>query len=172
MNPYFRGWHLPYTESTNCDRSYSSMYPASWTSGYFTPPSMYPFQTDGSSVKQANSGDWKINPINSAETANVPRDSNLMKSGYESIFYKTATSNARSDFEACARDDSQRSCCAISCSCSNHQRLNVLDNTWRSSEMSPNLDFKNTPSISPYQSLCQRGKVCVLYVQSLTKASC
>lgn len=160
MNPYtFRGWHLPtaYSETTSCDRNYPSMYPASWTSGYFTSPSVYPFQTDSSTAKQANSTDWKFNPINSADSPNVPRDSNFMKSGYEGLLYKTSANNTRPEFETCSRDDPQRSCCAISCTCNNHQRLNVLDNSWRNAEMSPSLDFKNTPSISPYQSLCQRG---------------
>ncbi|XP_005105676.1 homeobox protein Hox-B4 [Aplysia californica] len=165
MNPYtFRGWHLPtaYSETTNCDRNYPGVYPASWPSGYFTPPSVYPFQTDTpGAAKQPNSGDWKLNGINhpSDSPASVGRDSNLMKTGYESLLYKSsAVNNGRPEYEACSRDDPQRSCCAISCSCNNHQRLtNVLDNSWRNTDhMSPSLDFGKGPSMSPYQTLCQR----------------
>ncbi|CAL1528350.1 unnamed protein product [Lymnaea stagnalis] len=159
MNPYaFRGWHLPsaYSESTNCDRNYPSMYPPSWSASYFTPPSVYPFQTESSAGKQSNNSDWKLNSIGPADSPTVPRDSNLMKSSYEGLLYKSAAANQRSDFESCARDDPSRSCCAISCSCNNHQRLNVLDNSWRNAEMSPSLDFNKTQSMSPYQSLCQR----------------
>lgn len=158
MNPYaFRSWHFstPYSETANCDRNYPGMYPTSWTTGYFPTPSMYPFQTDSSSAKQATSADWKLN---STDSPNIARDSNLMKSSYEGLLYKTAASNTRPDFDTCSREDPQRSCCAMACSCSNHQRLNVLDNTWRNSDMSPSLDFSKTPSMSPYQSLCQRGK--------------
>ena len=237
MNPYtFRGWHLPsaYSDTSNCDRNYPSMYPPTWTSGYFTPPSVYPFQTDGGgvAVKQPNAAtDWKLNTINPADSPSMVggRDSSLMKSGYEGLLYKSAVSaaavvngnggngglgvgvgagggaggggglagigNLRTDFDSCVnRDDPQRSCCAISCSCngtsssctvagvgggggggggnagggghhplphhaaSHHQRLNMLDSSWRGADMSPGLDFKPHPSMSPYQSLCQRGE--------------
>ncbi|KAK0049961.1 homeobox protein Hox-B4 [Biomphalaria pfeifferi] len=159
MNPYaFRGWHIPsaYSESANCERSYPSMYTPSWSASYFSPPTVYPFQSDSGGVKQGNNGDWKLNPISSADSPTVPRDSNLMKSGYEGLLYKSAASNARAEYDSCAREDPTRSCCAISCSCNNHQRLNVLDNGWRTSEMSPTLDFNKAPSMSPYQTLCQR----------------
>lgn len=161
MNPYtFRGWHLPsaYSESTNCDRNYPSMYPPSWSASYFTPPSVYPFQTDTGASKPPNTQDWKINPMSASDSPSVPRDAPLMKSGYEGLLYKSASGNPRSEYDSCTRDDPSRSCCAISCTCNNHQRLNVLDNSWRNSEMSPNLDFNKTPSISPYQTLCQRGE--------------
>ncbi|KAK3756507.1 hypothetical protein RRG08_061567 [Elysia crispata] len=229
MNPYtFRGWHLPsaYSDTSNCDRNYPSMYPPTWTSGYFTPPSVYPFQTDGGGVagKQPNpASDWKLNSINPADSPSMvtSRDTTLMKSGYEGLLYKSAVSAAavvngngngglgvgigggsggggggglsgvgglRGEFDSCvvSRDDRQGSCCAIVCNCngttnctasgggggpgggggggghplphhaSHHQRLNMLDTSWRSSDMSPGLDFKPHPSMSPYQSLCQR----------------
>ncbi|GFS11912.1 homeobox posterior hox 1 [Elysia marginata] len=229
MNPYtFRGWHLPsaYSDTSNCDRNYPSMYPPTWTSGYFTPPSVYPFQPDGGgmAVKQTNTAsDWKLNSINPADSPSMvgSRDTTLMKSGYEGLLYKSAVSaaavvngngngglgvgvggvsggsggglggvgNLRSDFDSCvSRDDPQRSSCAISCGCNgttnctagggggggagggghplphhashhHHQRLNMLDSSWRSADMSPGLDFKPHPSMSPYQSLCQRGEL-------------
>ncbi|XP_067686213.1 homeobox protein Hox-C12b-like isoform X1 [Haliotis asinina] len=156
MNPYaIRGWHLPtaYSESNNCDRNYPAMYPASWPSGYFTPPSVYPFQTD--TTKQHNGNDWKLQSICSTNSeASTPRDSNnLVKPGYESLLYKP--NNARTDIEG-GREEAQRSCCAISCSCNGQQRLNVIDNSWRNPEVSATLDFNKTPGMSPYQSFCQR----------------
>lgn len=161
MNPYFRGWHLPsaYSESaSNCDRNYPAMYPASWPSGYFTPPSVYGFQAEPG-AKQANSNDWKLQPICSSSEGGQQRDSNgLMKPGYESLLYKPNNGRGEVVHENGRTDDAQRSCCAMSCSCNGQQRLNVIDNTWRNTDMTGSLDFNKNTAMSPYQSLCQRGE--------------
>ncbi|KAK7092402.1 hypothetical protein V1264_008150 [Littorina saxatilis] len=186
MNPYhFRGWHLPtaYTNSSSCERDYPAMYPASWTSSYFSPSSVYPFQTDSAAAASAvaakqssNTGDWKLqgicSPTPDGSGVNVRGENGLVgKSGYEGLLYKpNVTASAVSartvaDYEgaAAARDEAQRSCCAISCSCSTPgqgSRLNgMLDAscTWRT-DMSPAaMDFNKNHNISPYQSLCQRS---------------
>ncbi|KAK6182897.1 hypothetical protein SNE40_010478 [Patella caerulea] len=162
MNPYaFRGWHLPtaYSESSNCDRNYS-VYPASWTSSYFgSPAAVYPFQSEN--TKQTNNNDWKLqnvcsSPQDSTNNAqSIVRDSNSLKQGYEGLLYKS--NSCRGEMELGNREECSRNCCAISCTCNNNQqRLNVIDNTWRSSEVPGTLDFNKTPSVSPYQSFYQR----------------
>ncbi|KAL3836030.1 hypothetical protein ACJMK2_021483 [Sinanodonta woodiana] len=155
MNPYaFRGWHLPsYADGANCDRNYH-MY-GSWPSGYFTPASVYPITSE--SQKQHVNGDWKIPSTlcSSTSDGSPNRDSSLLKSGYEGLIYKS--NGCRNDNDP-NRDESQRSCCAISCSCnSNPQRLNMLENSWRGSEIPGAIDF-NKAGLSPYQSICQRRK--------------
>ena len=166
MNPYaFRGWHLPsYAEGANVDRNYH-MY-GSWPhSGYFPPGSVYSLPTE--TPKQHSNGDWKINSIcGSSSEGTSPREqatnSSIMKNGYESLLYKSSTNAvSRAENDVCLRDESgtsQRSCCAISCSCSAHQRLNVLDNSWRGPEVPSALDLNKTPGVTAYPSLCQRGK--------------
>ncbi|KAL8559913.1 hypothetical protein ACOMHN_016959 [Nucella lapillus] len=188
MNPYAftRGWHLPtaYPDGNSCERNYPTMYPTSWTSSYFSPSSVYPFQTDSAAAASAvakhnsNANDWKLQgicsptPENTGGGVNVRGENGLVpKSGYEGLLYKSnATASAVSartvaEFEgaaAAAREEAQRSCCAISCSCSSASqgsRLNgMLDTScaWRP-DMSPALDFNKNPNISPYPSLCQRG---------------
>ncbi|XP_033732173.1 homeobox protein Hox-D9-like [Pecten maximus] len=154
MNPYaFRGWHLPsYADGANCDRNYH-MY-GSWPhSGYFPPGSMYSLQTD--TPKQHGNADWKLQSIcTTSSEGTSPRDPSLMKSGYESLIYK-ASSN-RNECENSCREDPQRSCCAISCTCNSHQRLNVLDNSWRGSEVPSALDLNKASSVTAYPSFCQR----------------
>ena len=184
MNPYaFRNWHFPsaYADSSSCERNYPTMYPASWTSTYFPPSPVYPFQTDSAAAASAvakqtpNTNDWKLqgicSPTPDGSGVNVRGDNGLVsKSSYEGLLYKpNVTASAVSartvaEFEgaAAAREEAQRSCCAISCSCSTPgqgSRLNgMLDSscTWRA-DMSPALDFNKNPNISPYQSLCQRS---------------
>lgn len=152
MNPYaFRGWHLPsYADGTNCDRNYH-MYGTWPHSGYFPPGSVYSLQD---TPKQHTNGDWKLQSIcSSSSEGTSPRDSSI-KTGYESLIYK---SNNRGDTET-PREDSQRSCCAISCTCNSHQRLNVLDNSWRGPEVPTALDLNKAATVSAYPSLCQRGR--------------
>lgn len=186
MNPYaFRGWHLPsaYADSGSCDRNYPTMYPTSWTSTYFSPSSVYPFQADSAAsavAKQtSNANEWKLqgicSPTPEGSAVNVRENGLVGKGGYEGLLYKpnagpgAMSARSAADFEgaaaAAARDEVQKSCCAISCTCSTggHQgsRLNgMLDTscTWRTADMSPALDFKQTANISPYQTLCQRGE--------------
>lgn len=157
MNPYaFRGWHLStYPDTANCDRNYP-MY-NSWPSTYFNPASMYSLQPDAVTQKQHNSSDWKLQPICSSSSSSdsvAQRDANLLKSGYESLLYKSNCNRVDTDTP---REDCQRSCCAISCTCNSHQRLNVLDNAWRGTDMVSALDLNKANSVSAYQSLCQRG---------------
>ncbi|KAL5010362.1 hypothetical protein ScPMuIL_012667 [Solemya velum] len=156
MNPYaFRGWHLStYPDTANCDRNYP-MY-NSWPSTYFNPASMYSLQPDAVTQKQHNSSDWKLQPICSSSSSSdsvAQRDANLLKSGYESLLYKSNCNRVDTDTP---REDCQRSCCAISCTCNSHQRLNVLDNAWRGTDMVSALDLNKANSVSAYQSLCQR----------------
>ena len=152
MNPYaFRGWHLPsYADGANYERNYH-MY-GSLPSGYFAPSTVYPFNTENQ--KQHNV-DWKLpSSVCSTSSDSSPnaRDQ-ITKSGYDGLLYKSNC--ARS----CDSDDPARSSCALSCTCSSphQQRLNVLDNSWRSADLTGALDFNKT-SMSTYQSLCQRGK--------------
>ncbi|XP_076455622.1 uncharacterized protein LOC143290193 [Babylonia areolata] len=198
MNPYAftRGWHLPtaYPDSGSCERNYPTMYPTSWPSSYFSPSSVYPFQTDSSAAaasavakQTSNASDWKLQGIcspapESTGAVNMRGGSGgdnglIPKSGYEGLLYKpNATASAVSarsvaaEFEgaaAAAREEAQRSCCAISCTCSSGvsqgSRLNgMLDSScaWRAADMSPAalVDFNKNPNISPYPGLChQRG---------------
>ncbi|XP_052059232.1 homeobox protein Hox-D11a-like [Mytilus californianus] len=150
MNPYaFRGWHIPsYADGANCDRNYPHMYGTWPHSGYFTPGSVYSLPSE--TAKQHANTDWKLCTPTTSEGMS-PRDNNsLMKTGYENLLYKS--SNIRGDNDT-PRDDSQRSCCAISCSCSSHQRLNVLDNSWRGPDA---LDLNKATSMSAYSTFCQR----------------
>lgn len=155
MNPYaFRGWHLPsYPDGANCERNYH-MY-GSWPhSSYFPPGSMYSLPTE--TPKQHNNGDWKLQSIcSSSSEGTSPRDSNFPKSGYESLIYK-ASSNSRNDCEtSTCREDPTRSCCAVSCTCNNNNRLNGLENSWRGPEIPSALDLNKATA---YPSLCHRGK--------------
>ena len=159
MNPYaFRGWHLPsYPDgaaaANYAERNYH-MY-GSIPSGYFTPSSsMYPFNPDGQ--KQHN-GDWKLQSSSVCSTSsdgspNNIRDQNLAKQSYDGIYKPNTCRNADST------DEHQRSCCALSCSCSSpQQRLPMLNNTWPGADISGALDFNKTSmamsTMSPYQSL-------------------
>ncbi|BFZ06256.1 hypothetical protein BsWGS_09295 [Bradybaena similaris] len=155
MNAYtFRGWHLPtsYPDSTGCDRNYSSVYPPPWPSGYFTSAPVYPFQADDSSVKPTNTSQWKLSGLGSPEGSYMSRDSNVRMVGYESLFYKNSAN--RAERETCSKDD-QRSCCAVSCPCSNHQNVNSNDSSWRSCEMSAAaFDFNISSGLSSYQNFC------------------
>lgn len=160
MNPYaFRGWHLPsYADGANYER-YNHMY-GSLPSGYFAPSSVYPFSTEN--PKQHN-GDWKI-PSSVCSTSDVSptvRDQ-VTKTGYDGLLYK---SNCARGSDA---DDSARSCCALSCTCSSphQQRLNVLDNSWRGADLTGALDFNKT-GMSTYQSLCQRGRFSTLFCSEI-----
>lgn len=188
MNPYaFRGWHLPsaYADSGTCDRNYPAMYSTSWTSPYFSTSSVYPFQPDSAtSAKQAsNTNEWKLqgicSPTPDGGGVNVRENGLVGKSGYEGLLYKpnltsgAVSARAVAEFEgaAMAREEAQKSCCAISCSCSSTgqgSRLNgMLDTScgWRPTDMSPALDFNKNPNISPYhQTLCQRGNFISLLV--------
>nr|APD15704.1 homeobox posterior hox 1 [Nucula tumidula] len=152
MNPYaFRGWHLPsYADGGNCDRNYH-MY-GTWPSGYFSPASVYSLQPE--TQKQHSNGDWKLQPICSSSSDGSSQRDSLVKSGYDNLLYKSQ--NGRSDTDT-PRDESQRSCCALSCSCNSHQRLNVLDNSWRSPDIASALDFNKSTGVASYQSLCSRG---------------
>ncbi|XP_011420615.1 homeobox protein Hox-A9-like isoform X1 [Crassostrea angulata] len=157
MNPYaFRGWHLPsYADGANCDRNYH-MY-GSWPhSGYFPPGSVYSLQAD--TPKQHSNSDWKLNGLctTSSEGTSARGDnSSVMKPGFESMLYKSYTS--RGDSETSREESpSQRSCCAVSSTCSAYERLNVLDNSWRSPEVPTALDLNKSGAVSAYPSLCQR----------------
>lgn len=159
MNPYaFRGWHLPsYADGANCDRNYH-MY-GSWPhSGYFPPGSVYSLQAD--TPKQHSNNDWKLNSLcTTSSEGTSPRgdNSSLMKTGYESLLYKSCNSHGVCDSPR-EENSSHRSCCAISCTCSAHERLNVLDNSWRAPEVPAALDLNKSGAVSAYPSLCQRGK--------------
>lgn len=159
MNPYaFRGWHLPsYADGANCDRNYH-MY-GSWPhSGYFPPGSVYSLQAD--TPKQHSNSDWKLNGLctTSSEGTSARGDnSSVMKPGFESLLYKSYSS--RGDSETSREESpSQRSCCAVSSTCSAYERLNVLDNSWRSPEVPTALDLNKSGAVSAYPSLCQRGE--------------
>ncbi|KAL4228819.1 homeobox protein [Mactra antiquata] len=162
MNPYtFRGWHLPsYADgAANYERNYH-MY-GSLPSGYFPSSSMYPFNPDNQ--KQHN-GDWKLQSSSVCSTSsdgspNTIRDQSLPKPGGYDSLYKTNTCR-----NADSTDEHQRSCCALSCSCSSpQQRLPMLNNSWASADLTGALDFNKTSmtmsmsSMAPYQSLCNRG---------------
>ncbi|PVD35647.1 hypothetical protein C0Q70_02610 [Pomacea canaliculata] len=186
MNPYaFRGWHLPsaYADSGSCDRNYPTctrrrglpptfLRPPSTLSRptlQHPPwPSRRPTPTSGSCRASAPR-------LQREAPVNVRENGLVGKGGYEGLLYKpnagpgAMSARSAADFEgaaaAAARDEVQKSCCAISCTCSTggHQgsRLNgMLDTscTWRTADMSPALDFKQTANISPYQTLCQRGE--------------
>ncbi|XP_060604094.1 homeobox protein Hox-C11a-like isoform X2 [Ruditapes philippinarum] len=160
MNPYaFRGWHLPsYADgAANYERNYH-MY-GSLPSGYFPSSSVYPFNPENN--KQHN-GDWKLQSSSVCSTSsdgspNNLRDQSLPKpGGYDSIYKPNTCRNADST------DEHQRSCCALSCSCSSsQQRLPMLNNSWAGADLSGALDFNKTTmamsSMTPYQSLCNRG---------------
>lgn len=71
------------------------------------------------------------------------------------MLYKSYTS--RGDSETSREESpSQRSCCAVSSTCSAYERLNVLDNSWRSPEVPTALDLNKSGAVSAYPSLCQR----------------
>nr|APD15659.1 homeobox hox posterior 1 [Antalis entalis] len=165
MNPYaLRGWHLPtgYSmDGANCDRSYP-MY-GTWPSGYFPTASVYSLTSEAQ--KQSNGNDWKLQSLYSQSSdTNSQRDSGNFKSGYESLLYKPCA-NARNDLDG-TRDNS--TCCAMSCSCSNgQQRLNVLDNTWRGTDMGA-FDFNKNAAMNPYQQLCQRDMQQAIHLPSTT----
>nr|ACX84673.1 posterior homeobox protein 1 [Steromphala varia] len=158
MNPYaFRGWHLPtaYSEPSNCDRNYP-VYPASSSSYFSSPTAVYPFQSDNT-TKQTTNNDWKLQSdcATTPDSNTLNRDANtIAKQGYEGLLYKG--NSCRGDVELSVREDCPRNCCTITCTCNSQQRLNVLDNSWRGSDMSASLDFNKTPSVSPYQSFYQR----------------
>ena len=151
MNPYaFRGWHLPSYADGNTYERYNHMY-GSLPSGYFAPSTVYPFSTDNQ--KQHNS-DWKLPSSSVCSTSDISptaRDQ-VAKTGYDGLLYK---SNCARSGDA---EDSARSCCALSCTCSSphQQRLNMLDNSWRGADLTGALDFNKT-GMTTYQSLCQRG---------------
>ncbi|CAG5120891.1 unnamed protein product [Candidula unifasciata] len=168
MNPYsFRGWHIPtaYSDSVTCDRNYSSVYPAPWTSGYFTPASVYPFPGEDISGKPPHAGNWKLNPLSSTDGSHGSRDPNLRKPGYESPFYNSSAT--RTEFELTSKDDLQRSCCAVSGTCSNRQKQKCADSSWRSCDMST-FDFNISSCLSPFQGLCQRDMPQSMHLPSLS----
>lgn len=158
MNPYaFRGWHLPsYADGGNCERNY--MY-GSWPhTGYFPPGSVYSLQADA--PKQHSNSDWKLNGLCTTSpegTCSRGENPSVMKAGYEGLL-----SNSCNPREGCetSREEShpRRSCCVMSSSCSLHERLNVLDNSWRSPEVPAALDLNKSGAVSAYPSLCQRGE--------------
>jgi hypothetical protein len=143
MNPYaFRSWHLPSAyESSTCDRNYPTMYPASWTSSYFSPSSVYPFQTDSAAAASAvaaknssSASDWKLQGICSpTPDANVGgvnvrsgsvglggvgenglSGSGKASSGYEGLLGYKPSAGTRADYEgaaAAAREEANQRSC-------------------------------------------------------------
>lgn len=57
------------------------------------------------------------------------------------------------------KDDSQRSCCVLSCSCNNQQRINNYDTPWRGADGSAGVELPGSKNgaVPPYQTFCQRG---------------
>ncbi|XP_052829991.1 uncharacterized protein LOC106869293 isoform X1 [Octopus bimaculoides] len=179
MNPYaFRGW-LPnaYAETASCDRNFPVY--GSWSSGYFAPSSVYSLPAD-TPKQHANGPDWKIQSIypHTMEHPTVTKDVtgttvvsgtapgvpvSHMKSSYDSVMYKGSSGNnhtgTKADMENSSKDDSQRSCCVLSCSCNNQQRINNYDTPWRGADVSTGVDLPGAKNgaMSSYQSFCQRG---------------
>ncbi|CAI9735625.1 Hox-D9-like isoform X1 [Octopus vulgaris] len=85
-----------------------------------------------------------------------------MKSSYDSVMYKGSSGNnhtgTKADMENSSKDDSQRSCCVLSCSCNNQQRINNYDTPWRGADVSTGVDLPGAKNgaMSSYQSFCQR----------------
>lgn len=63
------------------------------------------------------------------------------------------------------KDDSQRSCCVLSCSCNNQQRINNYDTPWRGADGSAGVELPGSKNgaVPPYQTFCQRGKFFYLH---------